>query len=107
MSPKGDLIGIAENDGTSCEKKILLSTLSMSGYLTNRNDWGRGRKSAPLLYGYPKAQQSTFKIGALRIFLKIDIFGENKKKVENSLFRNQTFHPKKARQNLTEAPRTL
>ena len=40
MSPKGDLIGIAENDGTSCEKKILLSTLSMSGYLTNQNDRG-------------------------------------------------------------------
>ena len=42
MSPKGDLIGIAENDGTSCEKKILLSTLSMSGYLTNRTDLGGG-----------------------------------------------------------------
>ena len=43
MSPKGDLIGIAENDGTSCEKKILLSTLSMSGYLTNQNDRGGGK----------------------------------------------------------------
>ena len=42
MSPKGDLIGIAENDGTSCEKKILLSTLSMSGYLTNQTDLGWG-----------------------------------------------------------------
>ena len=95
MSPKGDLIGIAENDGTSCEKKILLSTLSMSGYLTNQNDL-----PPPLLYGYwrvfslfflnwnlvlyekdqnPKAQPSTFKIEALRIFWKIDFFGENPK----------------------------
>ena len=41
MSPKGDLIGIAENDGTSCEKKILLSTLSMSG-LFNKPNWSGG-----------------------------------------------------------------
>ena len=45
MSPKGDLIGIAENDGTSCEKKILLSTLSMSGYLTKQTDLGGGRRA--------------------------------------------------------------
>ena len=91
MSPKGDLIGIAENDGTSCEKKIPLSTLSMLGYLTNRNDWGGGGGQIfpPLVYGYRrvfslffsnwdlildekdqnlKAQPSTFKIEALRIF---------------------------------------
>ena len=47
MSPKGDLIGIAENDGTSCEKKILLSTLSMSGYLTNQTDLGGGGQICP------------------------------------------------------------
>ena len=30
----------------------------------------------------PKAQPSTFKIEALRIFWKIDIFGENPKKLK-------------------------
>ena len=64
---------------------------------------GGGRFAPPLLYGYrsvfslfflnrnlvldekdqnPKAQPSPFKIEALRMFWKIDIFGENPKKLK-------------------------
>ena len=45
----------------------------------------------------PKAQPSTLKFLTLRNFWKIIKF-KNPKRIENSLFKNKTFHPKQARQ---------
>ena len=68
-------------------------TLSISGYLTSRKDGGARSEGIFIIFSNwdlvldvkdqnPKAQPSTFKIVALRVFWNIDIFSKNKKKMK-------------------------